>query len=72
MPKLPTDMGAARAHAKCQAAKRDEARKREREALERDEKAIRGLANELRVQAGEPPLRDDEPVQAIICRRGRR
>jgi hypothetical protein len=38
----------------------------------RDKAVIRAAANELRARAGQPPLRDDEPVMGFFCRRGRK
>lgn len=72
MPRFPSDMDKARTYSAKQKAEREARSAKEAEAMRRDEAAIRELANELRRREGLPPLRPDEPVQAIICRRGRR
>jgi len=72
MPKFPNNMDAARAHAEKQREARADRERKDREAWERDEQMIRDLTNRLRAEEGLPPLGPEEPVQAIICRRGRR
>ena len=72
MPRFPSDMDKARAYSEKQKAERAEREAKDQAARAHDEVAIRELANELRRREGLPPLRPDEPVQAIICRRGRR
>jgi hypothetical protein len=76
MPIFPADQARARAISESQKRARAqalaEAREQQRQAEEREMAAIRELANEMRARDGLPPLAPDEPVNAIICRRGRR
>ena len=72
MPRFPSDMDKARAYSEKQKVERAEREAKDQAARAHDEAIIREFANELRAKAGEPPLAPDEPVHAIICRRGRR
>lgn len=72
MPKLPTDMTAARAHAEKQRQAREAAEAKRQASAEHDRQLIRDFANELRAKAGQPPLAPDEPVMGFFCRRGKR
>jgi len=72
MPKLPTDMTAAKVHAdKQRQALADKEAKRQA-AAENDRQIIRAAVNELRAKTGHPPLGPDEPVMGFFCRRGRK
>ncbi len=76
MPIFPSDQAKARAlseeQKRARAAALADAKEQERQAQERNNKIMRDFANELRARDGLPPLASDEPVHAIICRRGRR
>jgi hypothetical protein len=72
---FPSDQAKARALSESQKRARAQAladaREQQRQAEERSAQAIRDLVNRLRAEEGMPPLGPDEPVNAIICRRGR-
>lgn len=76
MPMFPSDQSKARALSEEQKRARAqalaEAKEQERQAQERNNRIMRDFANEIRAREGLPPLAPDEPVNAIICRRGRR
>lgn len=72
MPIFPSDQTKARERDRIERERRIERAKLAEEAKKRDMQILRDFANELRAREGLPPLAPDEPVNAIICRRGRR
>jgi hypothetical protein len=72
MPGFPQDMDKARAKAVRDLEARKARETKAAASAAADREMVRAAANELRARAGQPPLRDDEPVMGFFCRRGRK